>query len=150
MKKNALYIIGGIAAIGLFFYIKSKAAGKLQITFKDIKLGAIKGLKIPDIFVRFNVINPTNTTLSISAIAGQIFLNQKLFTTVSNLDKVEFLPKTETIYQVKVLPPGLNAFLAIYNLIKKKQDAEIEFRGTINTSGITLPINESLSLKLWK
>jgi LEA14-like dessication related protein len=150
MKKTTLYIVGGLAALGLFYFLRGKAAKRLQVTFKDIQLGEIKGLKIPDIFARFRIINPTSTPLSVTAIAGQIYLNGNLFTTISNLEKTNIPGNTETIYSVKVLPPGISAFYAIYNLIKKRQDADIEFRGTINTTGFALPINESVTLKLWK
>lgn len=150
MKKYLPYILGGAAFIGLYFITRGRAAKKLIINFKDITVGNIKGLKVPDIFVRFNVVNPTSTPLSVTSIAGQIFLNGYLFTTVQNLDRVNIPGNTETIYSVKVLPPGFTAFLAIYKLIKNKQNADIEFKGTINTTGVTLPINESVNVKLWK
>jgi hypothetical protein len=150
MKKYLPYIIGGAAFIGLYYITRGRAAKKLIINFKDITVGNFTGLKVPEIFVRFNIVNPTNTPLSVTSIAGQIFLNGYLFTTVQNLDKVNIAANTETIYSVKVLPPGLSALLAIFKLIKNKQNADIEFRGTINTTGVTLPINESVNVKLWK
>jgi LEA14-like dessication related protein len=150
MKKYLPYIVGGAAFIALYFMARGSAAKKLIINFKDIVVGKIEGVKIPDIFIRFNVINPTSTPLSVTSIAGQIFLNGYLFTTVQNLEKVSIPGNTNTIYQVKVLPPGLTALLAIYKLIRNKQNADIEFRGTINTTGVTLPINESVNVKLWK
>ena len=150
MKKYLPYIVGGAALIALYFVSKGSAAKKLLISFKDITIGKITGVKIPDIFIRFRVVNPTSTPLQVKSIAGQIFLNGYLFTTVQNLELINIPGNTETIYQVKVLPPGLTAFLAIYKLIKDKQNADIEFRGTINTTGVTLPINESVNVKLWK
>lgn len=150
MKKATWWIVGGAAAIGLYFLMRGKAAKRLQVYFKDIKIGEIKGVKIPDIFARFRVINPTSTPLSVDSIAGSIYLNGNLFTDVSNLQKQSIPGNSETIHSVKVSAPGLSAFLAIYNLIKKRQDAEIEFRGTVNTTGFAIPINESVTLKLWK
>ena len=107
-------------------------------------------LFVPEIFARFNVINPTNTPLSITSIAGQINLNGYQFTTVQNLEKTNIPANTTTIYSVKVNAPGITALLAVYKLIKNKQDAEIEFSGTINTTGVVIPIKEAVTLKLWK
>jgi len=150
MKRNTIIILVIAAAAGLYFFTRGKAAQRLQIFFQDIKLGEIKGLKIPDIFARFRVINPSSTPLSINSLAGEIYLNGKLFTTVSNLQKTQIAANTETIYSVKVVTPGLNAFYALYNLIKNKKDAQIEFKGTVNTTGVVLPITEAVTLKLWK
>lgn len=150
MKKYLPYIAGGVAFIALYFITRGRAAKKLLINFKDITIGKIEGVKIPDIYVRFNVINPTNTPLSITSIAGQIFLNGYQFTTVQNLEKASIPANTTTVYSVKVSPPGLTAFLAIYKLIKDKKDAIIEFRGSVNTTGVIIPINEEVTLKLWK
>lgn len=150
MKKYIPILVGGAAFLALYFFSRGKAAKRLIITFKDITIGKIQGLKIPDIYARFNVINPTSTPLSVNSIAGQIFLNGNVFTTVSNLEKVNIPGNAQTTYQVKVMPPGLAAFLAIYKLIKNRQDAEIEFEGSINTTGVVIPIKESVTLKLWK
>lgn len=150
MKRNTLIILGVIAAAGLYFFTRGKAAKKLQVFFNDLKLGEIKGLKIPDIYARFKVINPTNTDLSVTSIAGSIYLNGKLLTTVSNLERQTIPANTETLYSVKVVTPALNAAYALYNLIKNRKDAEIEFKGTVNTTGVVIPIDESVNVKLWK
>jgi LEA14-like dessication related protein len=150
MKKYLPFIVIGAAGLALYFISKGSAAKKLIINFKDITVGKIEGVRIPDIFVRFRIVNPTSTPLTVKSIAGQIFLNGNLFTTVQNLELVNIPSNTETIYQVKVSPPGLTAFLSLYKLIKNKQNADIQFRGTINTTGVSLPINESVNVKLWK
>jgi hypothetical protein len=150
MKRNKIYIILGVAAAAaLYFLSKGSAAKKLQVYFKDIQIGEIKGLKIPDIYARFSISNPSNNKLTIDGISGQIFLNGNLFTTVSNFEKMTILPNTNTFYTVKLVTPSISAFYAVYNLIKKKQSAEIEFKGSINTMGIVLPIDESVNIKLW-
>ena len=150
MKRNTVIIIAIVAAAGLYFFTRGKAAQRLKIFFKDIKVGEIKGLKFPDIFARFRIVNPTSTPLSVDSVAGEIYLNGNLFTTVSNLEKANIPGNTETVYSVKVITPGLSALYALYNLIKKKQDAEIEFRGTVNSTGVIIPINEAVNIKLWK
>jgi len=149
MKRNTIIILTVVAAAGLYFFMRGKAAQRLQVAFFDLKLGEIKGLKIPDIFARFKVINPTSTPLSVDSIAGQVFLNNILFSSVSNLEKARIPGNSETIYSVKITP-GITAFYALYNLIKKKENANIVFKGTVNTTGVALPINEAVSLKLWK
>jgi LEA14-like dessication related protein len=149
MKRNTIIILGVVAAAGLYFFMRGKAAKRLQVAFYDLKLGEIKGLKIPDIFARFKIINPTSTPLSVNSIAGEVFLNNILFSSVSNLDKAQIPGNSETLYSVKITP-GLSAFYALYNLIKNKKNADIVFKGTVNTTGVVLPINEAVSLKLWK
>lgn len=149
-NKTTLFIVGGVALLGLYFLMRGKAAKRLQIFFKDIRVGEIKGLKIPDIFARFRVVNPTSTPLSVDSIAGQIYLNGKLFTSVQNLNKTNIPGNTETVYEVKVSTPGISAGLAILDLIRNKKNAEFEFKGTINTTGVILPINESVNVQLWK
>jgi LEA14-like dessication related protein len=150
MKRNALIIGGIIAAVAAFYFFRIKAAKKLQVYFKDITVGNITGLKIPDIFARFRIINPTDTALDVKSVAGSIYLNGKLLTSINNLQKQTIAPNSEDIYSLKIVTPPLNLVLAIVSLIRNKKTAEITFEGVVNTSGFAIPVKESVNVDLWK
>ena len=144
MTKKTLIIVGVLAAAGLYLLSRSAAAQKLKIYFKTLTVGKIKGFNIPEIFAQFSIVNPTNTTLTVDSIAGDIFVNKKLFTSFQNLNKVTIPANAEIIYPIKLQIQTLSAVLSIISLIKNKEKLNVYFDGTVNSSGFVIPIKDTI------
>jgi LEA14-like dessication related protein len=141
MKKYLPFIV--IAAGAAFYFLsKGGAAKKLRIYFKDLNFGKSTGWKIPDVFARFRIVNPTNTALTVDSIAGDIFVNKNLLASIQNLGKVTIPANSEIIYPIKIQTSAFNVLNTVYQFIKNKEKVNIYFEGTVNSSGLALPIKQ--------
>ena len=142
MKKYLPFLVIGGAAIGLYFYSKVQAAKKIKVNFKDVFFGEIKGFRIPDIYARFTITNPTNTALSVTSIAGDIYMNNEILTSLQNLEKIDIPANSEIIYKIKITTAPLQLIQALYKYFKHKQKVTFAFKGTVNSSGFVIPLDQ--------
>lgn len=144
--KKYLPVILLAAAVGFYFWRKAGAAKNLKVYFAGLNLAKGSGL-IPNIFAVFRLVNPTNSSLQITSIAGDIFLNGKLVAGFSQVEKFEILPNSESAYKIKITPSGFTVALSVIDLIKSKgKNLTASFNGTINADGINLPINQTVKV----
>lgn len=141
MKKYFPFLIVG-GAVALYFLSQSGAAGKLRVYFKSISFGKTKGFKLPEIFAIFRIVNPTNTPLTVDSLAGDIYFNKNLLASVQNLNKVTINANSELLYSVKIESSAFSLVQTLYDFIKNKQKITVSFEGTVNSSGIVLPIKQ--------
>lgn len=144
MKKTGLYISAIIGAVALYFFSKSQAVKSVKVYFDSLSIGKLKGFKIPDLIAKFRIVNPTNTPLSVRAIAGDIFVNGKQIASFNQVENLEIPANNEVIYSVDIKPDNLGVILSVISFLKKKQKIKIEYTGTVNSSGVTLPISDTV------
>jgi len=144
MKKSLPFIIAGAGLILFYFLSKAKAGKSLKINFFDISFGSGSGFNVPDLFVRFQIINPSRTPITIDSIVGDLIINNENFATISNVEKFTIPAQQTILYKVKVQIGVLNAFTTLYTLFKNKQKLKVTFNGNVNSSGIMIPINQTL------
>jgi len=139
-------VIGGAIAI---FYIlrKSGSAKTLRIYFRDIIFRPKSGFNLPDIYARFNVINGSPTTLTLDSLTGDIFINGVVLSSVSQLQKQDFSPNSETVISIKVATPGAQAVLSLLQLLREKtKGITVSFEGNVRSEGVIIPISKSIKL----
>jgi LEA14-like dessication related protein len=141
MKKYIPFIILAAGA-AVYFISKAGAAKKLRVYFKDVFFGKASGFRIPDIFARFRIVNPTNTDLTVDSIAGDIYFNKNLLASIQNLSKVTIPANSEIVYPIKIEASAFNIALTLYNFIKNKSKVNISFEGTVNSSGFVIPLKQ--------
>lgn len=143
MKKSFVVAIG-LGAIALFYLMgKSGAGKKLKISLLKLRAKA-KGFNIPDVFLDFQIINPTNQNLTVRNIVGTLKVNGNDFSTISQLEQISIPANQTTIYSVKVQTTVTDAISTIYALLRNKQKLKITFDGTINSEGFLIPINQTI------
>lgn len=128
----------------LYFMSKAQAGKNIKINLSGVSFSG--GTIIPNAFLKFRVLNGTSTGVTLNSLVGEVFVNGKFFATVSNTDKFTIPANSETYYSVKLSPSGLQMIGILYNLIKNKQRVNVEFTGTVNTSGALIPINQKISV----
>jgi LEA14-like dessication related protein len=143
MKKYFPFLIAG-GALALYFLSKSGAAGKLRVYFKSVSFGKTKGFKLPEVFAVFRLVNPTNTPLDINSLAGDIYFNKNLLASVQNLNKVTVNSNSELLYSVKIESSAFSLIQTLYDYIRNKQKITVSFDGTVNSSGIVIPVKQVL------
>jgi LEA14-like dessication related protein len=144
MKKSSLIFTAILGAVGLFFYSRMASAKVLKIYFDSLDIGKIKGFSLPDMFAKFKIINPSNTPLSIQALAGDIYFNDQSLAYVSQTEKFTIPANQEIIYKVKITTPILSVLPVLISIIRKKQKIKLTFTGTINSSGVLIPVNNTI------
>lgn len=144
MKKSSLIFTAILGAVGLFFYSRMASAKALKIYFDSLDIGKIKGFSLPDMFAKFKIINPSNTPLSIQALAGDIYFNDQSLAYVSQTEKFTIPANQEIIYKVKITTPILSVLPVLISIIRKKQKIKLTFTGTINSSGVLIPVNNTI------
>jgi hypothetical protein len=145
MKKSIPFIIAGAGLILFYFMSKAKAGKSLKVNFHDILFGSSSGFNIPDMYVRFQIINPSSTPITIDSIVGDVIINGNSFATISNTSKFQIPAKETILYKVKVQIGLLNVATTLYDLYRNKEKFNVTFNGSINSSGLLIPINQTIA-----
>lgn len=146
MKKQFLFIGIG-AAVLLYFLSKRSAAKNLKIYFQTLSLKKPKGLNFPTVQAVFRIVNPTSSTLTIDSIAGDITVNNKFLSSLSQIDPISIPANSETLYNINIKTPIFNALTTLVSLFQtRSKQIKVDFNGTVNSGGILLPINETVMI----
>ena len=104
-------------------------------------------MNFPTVQAVFRIVNPTSSTLTIDSIAGDITVNNKFLSSLSQIDPISIPANSETLYTINIKTPILNALQTIVSLFKSKSKSfKVDFVGTVNSGGILLPINETVMM----
>lgn len=139
-----IWIIGLGAVAILYLLSKKQASEQLRVNLFNLKLKRKSGINLPDIFLGFKIINPSDTVLSVTSIVGDLFINGNQLSTISNLQRVEIPANQSIIYEVKVETSGLSAIQTLYALWKNKSKLKVEFKGVVNSEGFVIPIDNTI------
>lgn len=144
MKKYLPFVL--IAGAVAYYYLSfGSAAKKLKVYFQSIKFGKSKGFSIPPIFAVFRVVNPSNTTLKVDSIAGDILINGSPLASIQNLQPFEIPARSEKFYDVKIDAPITNVLSTAYQLFTTKgKKYTISFDGTVNAAGAAIAVNQTV------
>jgi hypothetical protein len=139
--QNIIILI--LAAAGLFFGRKFFTSGRIQIS--------IIGLDLRQRAIKIELINPTNTSLQVSAFVASLTLAGQNFAT---LDYRQALTITATDRKVVLIPIRLNPIngaklLAqiLYGSGAGLKGSQIDIDGTINSEGLSIPVKTSIPLQ---
>lgn len=149
MKKNYIWIVAAVAAVGYFVYRKMNFAKSLVFRLTDIKPDG--NLKDPHLVISINVSNPSNQTANIKSIVGTLYLDDRSIAVINTATTQTILPQTDSILKVIAKPQLIGIAILIRELLYKSKRKNInprsyKFEGNVNVDGVLLPINESISL----
>jgi LEA14-like dessication related protein len=141
-NKNLLfYLFAGY--IIYWLYGKKQLGDKTKLSFKNIRItgsGISKRIEII-----FKVINPTNTTGTINAISGEVFVNGKYVADFASFGVQTIRPKSESDLSVFAKPN-----IGLLSLITEKgafaKGAKYTIKGTTNIDGLIIPFEYSSKL----
>lgn len=144
MKKALPFILTGAAVLLFYFYSKGAAAKNLKVYFKDIYTKKIKGQLFPAIYARFTINNGANTPLTVNSIVGDITVNGNAFSSVSSFDKYTIAANSSSVLTLKIETPVTSVAQLVYNLLTRKEKINVRFEGTVNSTGVVMPISQSI------
>ena len=153
--SNKLFIGLGIAA-GVVLYLMSKksTAKNLKVLLSNVDFAKQKGLNLPRLILQFRLINPTNQQLTLNALTGDLYINEKLYSTINSLQETTIPANSELMYNVNVDTPIIQSLTSLILFFKerlrnkkagKPQDKlNVQFKGNVNSGGIIIPISQTL------
>ena len=148
MKKNYIWIVAAVAAVGYFIYRKTTFAKNLVFRLSDVKPSG--SLKDPKIIISVNVSNPSNQKATIKAVAGTLYLDDKEISVINTTTTQIIEPQTDSTLRIEAKPQIFGIVKLLQELYSKAKRKKIKpnfrFEGNINVNGVLLPINESYNL----
>lgn len=140
--RNLLFLgLGGVAA--WYLWTRVQLGQKTKLIFKKIRLIG-KGLS-KQFELNFKIQNPTNQTGVVSAITGEVYINDRIVADFSSFGEQKIAPKSESDFKVIASPTiGIIQLLTQRGLLKSGLNYKI--KGTGNFDGIVAPFEYTAKL----
>lgn len=144
MNKNTKLLLSfGIVGIALFFISRARAGKRLQVNFFGLKFGKFTGMQLP-VTAQFRIVNGSRTPLTINSILGTLLVNGEQLSTISQVQPFTIPGNSDNIYPVTVRTSALDIINVIRQAISRKQKLSVTFDGNVNSSGLNLPIKQTI------
>jgi hypothetical protein len=137
MKNWILIGLAGLA--GWYLLRKGQLAYRTKLLFKKL------GFANKKFQLFFTIQNPTNDNARVSAITGEVYLDNKLIADFSSFSEQNIAPRSESQFQIQATPTiGILQLITSKNWLKKGLAYTI--KGTANFDGIVLPFDYKANL----
>lgn len=142
--KNAKYLIFGLGALAVWYFLGRMQLGKrVKLLFRKIRLIG-KGLS-KQIELNFEIQNPTNQTGTISALTGEVLVNDQIVADFSSFGEQKIAPKSSSPLKIIAAPSiGILQLLTTRGLFNAGVNYTI--KGTANFDGIIAPFEYTAKL----
>lgn len=141
--KNLFWIVGGAAA--LFLLSRYRFGQKASFILRSLRPGG--SLFQPTLNIEMAVQNPTNQTIKIKSITGDISVNDKYLANVSAFGDQTVLPNSESTLRLVARPSAVGIFESVRELLTSPAGKAVaQFQGSANVDGIVVPISETRRL----
>jgi LEA14-like dessication related protein len=145
MSKKFKMLIGlGVAGLALYFLSRGSASKKLIVNLSGLTFGKGSILSAPPVYLNFSIINPTNTSITVKNITGQVLVNDKYLSDVSSLQNLKIAANAESTMQVTAKISYLSILPFLKDILTKKQKYKVTFKGNVNSSGVLIPIEQTI------
>lgn len=134
--------VGGIAAVW-YFISKARAGKNLRVNFQNLKFGKFTGLTLP-IELSFSIINGSSTPITVNSIVGEVYVNDRILSTVNNVDRFDIPGNSSVLYKTTVQTGGLDVINVVRGLIKDKKKLAVTFKGQVNSTGLMIPVEQTV------
>jgi LEA14-like dessication related protein len=149
MKKNIIFYGLGIGII-YYLWTQYKNASQLVesaiVSPTDISFDWSHALA-PAIFIKFNVVNPTNKVITISQIFINLYYNSDSIGTSTVNNPIILQPTSTENFEMKTT---VSTIAVIQNIINTGSNTDIKLtaKGYFIASGVQFPINMDYTLKI--
>lgn len=101
-------------------------------------------------WIGIGVQNPTNGSISINSISGELLINKNSIATIESNVNTTILPNQNSVIPLILKPSLLGLFVQIKSLLTKqeknkaKNKLNARFEGVANSNGLIIPLSLSL------
>ncbi len=143
MAKGKAILIGA-GALALYFLLRGiNFVNSVEFIFKKIRLGG--SFFYPEAYATFTIINPTDVSVTIDNVMGDILYKDQQVASVSAIDVVQINGKQAVDIEVKMIAKISDLFSVIGNAVQGNISNNILFHGSVKANGITIPVNTTLA-----
>jgi LEA14-like dessication related protein len=141
---NTKKTILGILAVGIGYVVLQgfRFVKNIQIQVSNIKIGG--SFSNPEIYCNFTVINPTNLSVTIDAIKGDILYHNEKVAQAWVMDPFTIKGNDQINFSVRLIPEFSSAINLIGQLISGSLDKEFYFVGRIWAGTIPFDVNQKI------
>jgi len=143
LKTRNFLIAAGVGLIGFYFFRRLNLGRRIKLIFRRIRIIG-RGLS-KQIELNFRIQNPTGQTGTISALTGEVLVNDRIIADFSSFGEQKIAPKSESDFKVIASPTiGILQLLTQRGLLTSGVNYKI--RGTGNFDGIVAPFEYNAKL----
>jgi hypothetical protein len=149
-KKNTALFVCVLAILGyaVFRYKNLAEQGSLQFKWKLKLQGTFFN---PKIIAFFDYINPTDVTVDVTEIKGDIFYKEQSFATVNEIDQITISPNSTTSIPVEINTTLKDLLQTIWLIVGGRstepfKPSDFQFTGYFKALGIKIPVDQTLSI----
>jgi len=134
------------AGIVYYFFQTKSVVKNAKFSFQKMAIN----WKKKQILIGIGVQNPTNGSISINSISGELLINKNSIATIESNVNTTILPNQNSIIPLILKPSLLGLFLQIKSLLTKQEKTKAKnklnarFEGVANSNGLIIPLSLSL------
>jgi hypothetical protein len=141
---NGKGILIAAGAVALYFLLRGiNFVNNVEFIFKKIRLGG--SFFYPEAYATFTIVNPTDVSVTIDNVMGDVFFKDQPVAAVSGIDAVQVNGKQAIDIEVRMVAKITDLFTVIGNALQGNVANNIIFRGSVQANGITIPVNTTLA-----
>lgn len=137
MKSKFLVFAAAAGLVGWWLLTRKSIGDKARLIFK--KLSFAGGIRSPKFLLDFVIDNPTNQTGTISAVTGEVYVNNKLVADFSNFGEQKIAARSSSPFRVEA-KPNISALSLLTQKNWLQKGFNYEIKGSANFDGIVVPI----------
>src|SRR5690606_13280338 len=118
--------------------------GRLRFNFSGVSL-KFDGI-IPILNLKFALGNPSTSSYTVQALAGDVYLNNSFLGQVQSYDPVTISPLGITNVTLTLKLSLLGAIEQIRKVLNKEIGGKVQFNGSVTVSGASIPVNVSQNI----
>lgn len=139
--KNTLLIAA--SAVAIYFLLRGVGfINSVEIKLKKIRFAG--SFLMPEMFATFTIINPTDVTVNIDTVEGNLLYKQLQIASVSSNTSIQISSKQGVDIELKLLSKITDLITVISSALKGDINNNILFKGYIVSNGIPIPVNTIL------
>lgn len=147
MKKVVITVAALIGILwGYNAYNAGRASGKLTYQAGSFKFDKISTTGITA-HGTMDVLNPTNTAITINGLMGEVYLNNSLLANFNNQKNVTIAANGRTTVQYDVSSFSTTVLMALVAAISSGRNQSVSIRGTINYGLFQVPFTITYKLQ---
>jgi hypothetical protein len=136
-------LIAAVIAAGYFILRGINFVNSLEIIpKKQIRFGG--SLSYPEAFLTFTLINPTDETVTVDRLIGNVFYNSKNVASVSANESIQLGAKQAMEIEVRLVSQLTDLIAMLKNIFTGSANNNLVFNGSVTANGIPIPINKTL------
>lgn len=131
-------------AVALYFLLRGvNFINNIDFVFKKIRLGG--SFFLPEAYATFTIINPTDVSVTVDNVTGNIMFKNQMVASVSTDTAVQVMGKQKVDMEVKLIAKITDLITVLSSILKGNLQNNILFSGQVIANGIPIPVKTTIA-----